>query len=70
MPPKDRLALGKNLITYFAADDLHRDGLSQSGFILVALLSGGDYDVKGLPRCGVKVRSLVGLCCSFLTRPS
>lgn len=53
---KDRQALGSNLITYFNASDLQREGLTLGGLILVAILSGGDYDVQGLPRCGVKVR--------------
>ncbi|UZJ52473.1 hypothetical protein CBS101457_001793 [Exobasidium rhododendri] len=62
MPPEkssvsagDRLALGKNLLTYFNVSDLNESGLTQNGLILVAILSGGDYDVQGLPRCGVKI---------------
>ncbi|CEH13967.1 5'-3' exonuclease [Ceraceosorus bombacis] len=29
--------------------------LDREGFILVALMAGGDYDVKGLVRCGAKI---------------
>ncbi len=32
-----------------------RSGLNKEGMILVALMSGGDYDTDGIPRCGVKV---------------
>lgn len=57
MSAKDRLALGTNLITYFKATSLEADGITQAGLVLVAVLSGGDYDVQGLPRCGAKVRA-------------
>jgi hypothetical protein len=57
LSPKDRLALGTNLVTYFRASSLEQDGITQAGLILVAILSGGDYDVQGLPRCGAKVSS-------------
>jgi hypothetical protein len=66
---KDRLALGTNLITYFKATSLKADEISQAGLILVAVLSGGDYDVQGLPRCGAKVRGQPEVVVFTLSHP-
>lgn len=49
-------------VTIYRAQDIGSQGcLSHNGLILVALMSGGDYDVQGLPRCGAKVRPLLWL---------
>ncbi|CCF52440.1 hypothetical protein NDA11_006921 [Ustilago hordei] len=45
-------------ITLYKASDMlsHPDlGLDQNGLILIALMSGGDYDTTGLLQCGVKI---------------
>lgn len=43
-------------VTFFRASTLKdKLNLSRGGLILVAILSGGDYDVQGLFRCGTKV---------------
>ncbi|KAF4342974.1 DNA repair endonuclease rad2 [Fusarium beomiforme] len=34
---------------------LDQHGLDREGMVLVALMSGGDYDPNGLPGCGIKV---------------
>ncbi|KAF4451373.1 hypothetical protein F53441_5639 [Fusarium austroafricanum] len=34
---------------------LEEQGLTREGMVLVALMSGGDYDPNGLPGCGIKV---------------
>ncbi|SAM82461.1 uncharacterized protein UBRO_04513 [Ustilago bromivora] len=47
-----------HLITLYKASDMlsHPDlGLDQNGLILIALMSGGDYDTTGLLKCGVKI---------------
>lgn len=47
-----------HLITFYKASDLltHPDlGLDTDGLILIALMSGGDYDTTGLLNCGVKI---------------
>lgn len=36
-------------------EDLPDLGVDQNGLILVALLAGGDYDLRGLGGCGAKV---------------
>jgi Holliday junction resolvase YEN1 len=46
----------KTHVKAFRADDIKRDyGLDQDGFMLFALLVGGDYEIQGLPGCGPKI---------------
>lgn len=43
---------------YFLLDDMRNRediGVTQEGLILMALCSGGDYDVGGIPRCGITI---------------
>lgn len=43
-------------ITMYTAESTMRDaGLDREGMILVALMSGGDYDTDGLSKCGPKI---------------
>jgi Holliday junction resolvase YEN1 len=35
--------------------ELEQQGLDREGMVLVALMSGGDYDPNGIPGCGIKV---------------
>ncbi|KKA27467.1 hypothetical protein TD95_001989 [Thielaviopsis punctulata] len=45
-------------VTLFDSDVIRQDhGLDREGMILVAMMSGGDYDPKGIENCGVKVAS-------------
>ncbi|EST05156.1 XPG N-terminal [Kalmanozyma brasiliensis GHG001] len=46
-----------HLITLYNAVDLAGDdmGIDRDGLILIALMSGGDYDTTGLLNCGVKI---------------
>ncbi|SPO23822.1 uncharacterized protein UTRI_03648_B [Ustilago trichophora] len=47
-----------HLITLYKADDLvtlPQLGIDRDGLILIALMSGGDYDTTGLLQCGVKI---------------
>jgi len=37
-------------------------GLTRGGFILIGLLSGGDYHQAGLPKCGVKTAHALARC--------
>ena len=37
---------------YVAEDIIEKSGLTSNGMILVALMSGGDYDPDGIPGCG------------------
>jgi Holliday junction resolvase YEN1 len=42
-----------NLIRVYRAEDIERKHrINRQGLVLFALLSGGDYDTKGLPDCG------------------
>ncbi|KAK5999423.1 hypothetical protein QM012_005548 [Aureobasidium pullulans] len=42
-----------NLVRIYCADAIEqKHGIDRQGLILFALLSGGDYDTKGLPGCG------------------
>ena len=42
-----------NLVRIYRADDIERKHrINRQGLVLFALLSGGDYDTKGLPGCG------------------
>lgn len=48
---------------YFDAREIRNSlALDRGGMVLIALLSGGDYDVKGLPKCGVKVSLTLDTC--------
>lgn len=40
---------------YDAKETKRASGLDPEGMILVALMSGGDYDTDGIPRCGAKI---------------
>lgn len=47
-----------HLITLYTAHDLASNsdlGIDRDGVILIALMSGGDYDTSGLMQCGVKI---------------
>ena len=45
----------KTHVRVFRAEKIRREvGLDRDGFVLFALLAGGDYEVKGLPGCGPK----------------
>jgi hypothetical protein len=49
----EELRKNDNLTTVYRTTDMP-DGLDRDGCILVALLSGGDYDTKGVQKCGEK----------------
>lgn len=42
-------------VDLYTAESLAASGLDTSGMILVALMSGGDYDTEGIPGCGPKI---------------
>ncbi len=47
-----------HLITLYSSSDLatlSNLGIDRDGLILIALMSGGDYDTTGLLQCGVKI---------------
>jgi Holliday junction resolvase YEN1 len=44
-----------HVTVYRAQDAKAQTGLDPNGMILVALMSGGDYVVEGIPGCGIKV---------------
>ena len=48
-------ARSKTHVRVYRAEEIkHQYGLDQDGFVLFALLAGGDYETKGLPNCGSK----------------
>lgn len=58
----------ENIVTVYKASDVAEMPeifLNRNGLILVALMAGGDYDVQGLFRCGVKVSGVSGSCPLF-----
>lgn len=58
---KDKAAKSKTHVdVYHAKDILEKHGLDRDGFVLFALLAGGDYDLAGLKDCGpVKAMQMV-----------
>lgn len=55
---EQRAALKDNLVSYFHSQDFPEAMRKPGGCLLVALLSGGDYQIEGLHKFGIKVRFL------------
>ncbi|KAL9940225.1 hypothetical protein V8E36_000930 [Tilletia maclaganii] len=47
---------------FYKPEEPPTKSLNQDGLILTALLNGGDYDVQGLPRCGIKTAIALARC--------
>ncbi|CAG8958289.1 hypothetical protein HYFRA_00000644 [Hymenoscyphus fraxineus] len=44
-----------HISAYYATETKAKSGLDREGMILVALMSGGDYNTDGIPNCGPKI---------------
>ncbi|CAG8977722.1 hypothetical protein HYALB_00012157 [Hymenoscyphus albidus] len=44
-----------HISAYYATETKAKSGLDREGMILVALMSGGDYNTDGIPHCGPKI---------------
>ncbi|KAG5662185.1 hypothetical protein KAF25_004424 [Fusarium avenaceum] len=55
--PQSKRSTVPTHVSLFDTDkmELEKQGLDREGMVLVALMSGGDYDPNGIPGCGIKV---------------
>ncbi|KAM0336355.1 hypothetical protein ACHAPQ_004210 [Fusarium lateritium] len=55
--PQSKRSTTPTHVSLFDTDkmELEQQGLDREGMVLVALMSGGDYDPNGIPGCGIKV---------------
>jgi Holliday junction resolvase YEN1 len=55
--PQSKRSTVPTHVSLFDTDkmELEQQGLDREGMVLVALMSGGDYDPNGIPGCGIKV---------------
>ncbi|KAM0352933.1 hypothetical protein ACHAPU_001817 [Fusarium lateritium] len=55
--PQSKRSTTPTHVSLFDTDkmELGEQGLDREGMVLVALMSGGDYDPDGIPGCGIKV---------------
>ncbi|KAF5667631.1 DNA repair endonuclease rad2 [Fusarium heterosporum] len=55
--PQSKRSTTPTHVSVFDTDkmELGQQGLDREGMVLVALMSGGDYDPDGIPGCGIKV---------------